>query len=81
MPDNFQNNQIIIEILNDGPHISIRDLERIFDRFYSNRVSAEQNHNGLGLSIAKSILGNYNGSIKVSNTESGVCFTVILPQK
>jgi two-component system, OmpR family, sensor histidine kinase ChvG len=81
LDNNSQNNQITIEIINVGPQIPSGDLERIFDRFYTNRISGEQNHNGLGLAITKSILDNYNGSIKVINTKNGVCFVVDLPIK
>lgn len=77
--NNPGNNQLEIEISNYGTHIPEGDLTRIFDRFYSNRSNGEQNHNGLGLSIAEAILNSYKGSIKAQNTEQGVCFTVVLP--
>ncbi|MCK5199337.1 MAG: hypothetical protein KAR21_13350 [Spirochaetales bacterium] len=66
-------------ISNQGTHIPEGDLERIFDRFYSNRSNGEQNHNGLGLSIVLAILDSYKGSIRAQNTEQGVCFTIVLP--
>ena len=74
-----KNDQLKIEISNQGIHIPEGDLDRIFDRFYSNRSNGGQNHNGLGLSIARAILDSYKGSIRAKNTEQGVCFTIILP--
>lgn len=74
-----KNNQLEIKISNKGTQIPESDLERIFDRFYSNRVSMGQKHNGLGLSISQTIAQSYNGNITVENTEQGVCFFVVFP--
>lgn len=72
-------NQIKITIINHGSTIPTGDLSRIFDRFYSNRVSREQKHNGLGLSISRTIVQSYKGSIKAENIDNGVKFSIYLP--
>ncbi len=71
LENGYGNKQLEIEISNQGTNIPEGDLERIFDRFYSNRSNGEQNHNGLGLSIAMAILDSYKGSIRAQNTEQG----------
>ena len=74
-----KNNQLEINISNQGILISQGDLERIFNRFYSNRVSREKKHNGLGLSISQTIAQSYNGNITAENKENGVCFLIVFP--
>ncbi len=73
------NNQIRITIFNYGSTIPSGDLDRIFDRFYSNRIYREQKHNGLGLSISQTIAQSYNGNITAVNMENGVCFLIVFP--
>ncbi|MDA3941609.1 MAG: ATP-binding protein [Spirochaetia bacterium] len=73
------NSQIRITIFNYGSSIPSVDLDRIFDRFYSNRVSREHKHSGLGLSISQTIVQSYNGSIKAENKDKGVIFIIDLP--
>lgn len=73
------NNQLEIEISNHGTRIPEGDLNKIFDRFYSNRSNGDQNHNGLGLSIAKTIVESYSGCIRSQNTEQGVRFLIAFP--
>jgi len=73
------NNQVRITIFNYGSPIPTGDLDLIFHRFYSNRVSGKPKHNGLGLSIALTIVQSYNGNIQVENKNNGVVFTIDLP--
>ncbi len=71
----------------DGPGIPEGKLNAIFDRFYSERPSAEKfgTHSGLGLSISKQIVEAHGGEIHAENRisgQAGICgarFTVILP--
>lgn len=52
----------------DGPGIPPEALERIFERFYTER-SAESfgSHSGLGLAIARQIITAHNGTIRAEN--------------
>jgi two-component system sensor histidine kinase ChvG len=63
-PDRVQ-----VTIEDDGPGIPESKLEKVFERFYSERPSTEDfgTHSGLGLSIAKQIIDSHNGSIKAEN--------------
>ncbi len=72
-------NELVISISNTGKHITDSDLKKIFNRFYSNRDKNQGKHNGLGLSIARTIIKSYSGRIKAKNTDQGVCFEIILP--
>ena len=58
---------------------------KIFERFYTDRLSEKNKHSGLGLSIAKKIIESFSGSIKLTNLKSqkyfGACFEINLPLK
>lgn len=69
-----------IEIRDSGQGISAEHLGRIFDPFFSHRADGEGG-TGLGLTICKSIVERYAGSIEVSSTPGqGTAFRVLLPQ-
>jgi len=60
---------IRIAVEDQGPGIPDDNLDSIFERFYSERPSAEifGNHSGLGLSISKQIVEAHGGRIWVEN--------------
>jgi len=70
-----------------GPGIPEASLERIFERFYSERPEGEPfgTHSGLGLSISRQIVEAHNGTITADNRRDGqgrvigARFTVRLP--
>ena len=81
-------NNVSIEINDFGSGISKNNINRIFNRFYTERPSKEKfgQHSGLGLSIAKQIIDIHKGEIKVENRLGrnnkilGAKFSVILPK-
>lgn len=71
-----------------GPGIPEEALDRIFDRFYTERPDEQVgSHSGLGLSIVRQIVEGHDGTIEASNRRDpargnkvlGACFTVRLP--
>ena len=59
---------IEVTIEDDGPGISVEPIERIFERFYTDRPeSAFGNNSGLGLSISKQIVEAHRGTIMAVN--------------
>ncbi|MDY7029694.1 MAG: ATP-binding protein [Spirochaetota bacterium] len=60
--------EIIIE--DNGPGISPGNLDRIFDRFFTDREDRDD-HSGLGLSICKAIVEGYGGTITAGNRDDG----------
>jgi len=70
-----------IKITDNGKGISTSDWNLIFEPFH--RVSTGDIHNvkgfGLGLSYAKSVMAEHNGSVSVTKSNSsGTTFTVII---
>jgi signal transduction histidine kinase len=67
-----------IRVADTGLGIPPRDLERVFDPFYTTKTASEGN--GLGLMVCKGIVMDHAGSIEVSSTEGrGTEFRILLP--
>ena len=61
------NNQVVINIVDEGPGFKERDTEKIFKRFYSNRPDKFGQHSGLGLNIVKNLVDLHKATIIASN--------------
>lgn len=73
-------NLVDIEVTDTGPGIDETQLPRVFDRFF--RISADSEGSGLGLSIVKSIVTRYEGTVGLRNRsdgQTGIIATVTLP--
>lgn len=70
-----------IEVTDSGPGISPKELEHIFDPFYTTKhASGEREGTGLGLTIAHQIIQEHGGYIEVSSELGrGTTFLVKLP--
>tara|TARA_Y100001970_G_scaffold254074_1_gene329490 strand:- start:1125 stop:2666 length:1542 start_codon:yes stop_codon:yes gene_type:complete len=60
-------NQVVINIIDEGPGFKERDTEKIFKRFYSNRPDKFGEHSGLGLNIVKNLVDLHKATITASN--------------
>jgi two-component system, OmpR family, sensor histidine kinase ChvG len=73
--------QMIIE--DEGPGFNEKNINKVFQRFYSNRPEKFGEHSGLGLNIVKSIIELHGGSILASNksreSKRGARIEVLLP--
>ena len=66
-------------IQDNGGGIDNKDIERIFEPYYTTKFSAEGT--GLGLYMAKMIVeSSMGGYLRVQNKNSGACFTIEIPQ-
>lgn len=74
-------NELQLIVSNQGDEIAVEERERIFDRFYRSDSSrtADKNHFGLGLAIAKNIVLIHRGIIYVTCEKGWTNFNVTLP--
>ncbi|MBA5776980.1 sensor histidine kinase [Stappia sp. F7233] len=63
--------KVVVTVEDDGPGIRPEALERIFERFYTDRPDGEGfgNNSGLGLSITRQIIEAHRGSITAENRQ------------
>ncbi len=65
-----------IRVEDNGPGISSRDLPHLFERFYKGENSSEKSV-GIGLALARMIVGRQNGTLTAENRrEGGACFVI-----
>jgi two-component system, OmpR family, sensor histidine kinase ChvG len=72
--------QLIIQ--DEGPGFNEKSIDKVFNRFYSNRPENFGKHSGLGLNIVKNIIELHGGSIIASNqneAKKGARIEVLLP--
>ncbi|MBN1669315.1 MAG: GAF domain-containing protein, partial [Anaerolineales bacterium] len=76
-----ENEQVILQVTDNGPGIPPADQPYIFDKFYrANNIPPDVPGSGLGLAIVKSIVDNHQGRVWVdSSLGKGATFTVVLP--
>ena len=79
---------IIVTIDDNGPGIRADNIERIFERFYTDRPAGEAfgQNSGLGLSISRQIVEGHGGTLTAENIPGakpgeirGARFVVTLP--
>ena len=76
-----RHNKLYIEVYNTCELEDVKDLDRLFDRFYrpDESRSANTGGTGIGLSMAQAIVETHGGKITVKSTDgSSILFTVIL---
>jgi two-component system sensor histidine kinase ChvG len=72
---------VFVRVRDRGPGIAEENIGRIFDRFFTYRPGERGRHTGLGLSIVKTIVEAYGGSVTASNDpDGGALFEVRLPR-
>ena len=78
-----KNDKVRIHVFNTGDNIEEENLQRIWRRFY--KVDSSRNRDdggtGIGLSLVKAIMNNYNNDYGVENKDTGVEFYFDLDKK
>ncbi len=76
-------NFVQIKVYDQGKGIDFKEKDKIFDRFYTDRLNDRNQHSGLGLSISYEIINSFNGSIELTESDKldyrGACFLIKLP--
>ncbi|MCX6357163.1 MAG: PAS domain S-box protein [Candidatus Aureabacteria bacterium] len=74
----LRDGSLTVRISNNGPHIPLSRINRIFDPFFSTKEFGKGT--GLGLAITHGIVRDHGGKITVESTEGGeTAFTVEIP--
>jgi PAS domain S-box-containing protein len=72
----LESNEVMISIEDSGPGIEPRNIDRIFDAFFTTKA----NGMGMGLAICRSIIKAHDGTLSVTpGTPHGAVFQVVLP--
>ncbi|WP_297322127.1 sensor histidine kinase [uncultured Bartonella sp.] len=81
--------KLVLTVEDNGPGIRAEKIDRIFERFYTDRPGAESfgKNSGLGLSISRQIIEAHNGTLTAENIYSctepnkklGARFIIVLP--
>ena len=83
--DKLDEKLISLRFYDQGKGVDLKDSEKIFQRFYSDRQENIKNHTGLGLSIAREVVEHMNGNISLDKSNKsdypGACFLITLPIK
>ncbi|KQW27799.1 histidine kinase [Rhizobium sp. Root274] len=63
----------LIQVEDNGPGIQAEDIDRIFERFYTDRPEGESfgQNSGLGLSISRQIAEAHGGTLRAENVLDG----------
>lgn len=78
----------VVQVDDNGPGIQIENVDRVFERFYTDRPEGESfgQNSGLGLSISRQIAEAHGGTLKAENITDtttggtlGARFTLSLP--
>lgn len=71
---------ITIQVRDEGPGIPDEDLERIFDKYFRSVHKDKAAGSGLGLASVRTIAEAHGGSVRAENRpERGTMFTITLP--
>ena len=83
--DKIDEKFISLRFYDQGKGVDLKDSEKIFERFYSDRQENIKHHTGLGLSIAREIIEHMKGNISLDKSNKsdypGACFLITLPIK
>tara|TARA_B110000444_G_scaffold187185_1_gene176447 strand:- start:298 stop:1839 length:1542 start_codon:yes stop_codon:yes gene_type:complete len=76
------NEQVVLNILDEGQGFKEKDTTKIFKRFYSNRPDKFGQHSGLGLNIVKNLVELHKASITASNrvNKKGANLEIVFPK-
>ena len=81
---------VVIRVEDNGPGIQVENIEKIFQRFYTDRPGIDQfgRNSGLGLSISRQIVEAHGGTLTAENIAdgpggklAGARFTIRLPRE
>ena len=78
----YDDENVIVRVADEGPGIPGEESEQIFESFYrvDNRLSRTASGAGLGLAICKGFIQAHGGEIWLEERQRGACFAFSLPR-
>jgi PAS domain S-box-containing protein len=67
----------VVEVRDNGPGIAPTDVARVFEPFYTTKPQGQGS--GLGLHIARTVLNQVNGTLRVQSEPGRTVFTACIP--
>ncbi len=77
-----KNNNVRLDVVDEGIGFKEKETNKIFKRFYSNRPEKFGEHSGLGLNIVKNLIDLHGGEISAGNNldKKGAKIEIIFPK-
>jgi signal transduction histidine kinase len=72
---------IVIEVQDDGPGIPSEHLTRIFEAYFTTKHTGPTAGMGLGLAVCQKIVMDHHGQLQVKSTPGSTTFTMRLPSR
>ncbi len=69
---------VVVSVHDTGPGIAKKDLDHIFDPFYTKKVMGKSG-TGLGLTVVWNTMEDHDGKVLVDSSENGTCFQLFFP--
>lgn len=69
---------VTLAVTDNGPGISHKDLDHIFEPFYTKKQMGRSG-TGLGLAVVWNTIEDHNGTVQVSSSAQGTTFTLFFP--
>jgi signal transduction histidine kinase len=69
---------VLLNVDDDGPGITDKDLEHIFEPFYTKKVMGRSG-TGLGLTVVWNTMEDHDGIVLVKSSDEGTCFQLFFP--
>jgi signal transduction histidine kinase len=76
-----RSDEVVLEVIDDGPGIPVGDRDRVFDRFVrlDDARARDAGGSGLGLALARDIAVRHGGTLTVEDSDAGARFVLRLP--
>lgn len=73
----IKNSTLQVEVSNSGNHLTQKQIQNIFNKFY--QLNTDHDGFGLGLSLVKELVDIHKGTISVSSNHDTITFKVNIP--
>ena len=73
-----EGNYVVLQVIDNGPGISIQDMDHIFEPFYTKKVMGKSG-SGLGLAVVYNTMKDHEGKVTVKSSPKETIFELYFP--